>query len=137
VTEPFRDEMSAALTRAEKLAEENQDLRDELLRLRDTAHSVRAQSPGDALATQTLAVLERLEAATHVDGAPLVTKGDRADVSELADLPKPPAYEKSGTLAAPPLPLPPRGSSGVRVVTLIIACLVCLAIGIMLGAMTR
>ena len=135
--EPFRDEMSAALTRAEKLAEENQDLREELKRLRETAHSVRAQSPDDALATQTLAVLERLEAATHVDAAPLAKPNEeRADLAQLA-APKAPAYAKDGTVAAPPPSLRPPRRSGVRVGTLLVACLVCLAIGIMLGALTR
>ena len=127
--------MSAALTRAEKLAEENQDLKDELQRLRETAHSVRAQSPDDVLATQTLAVLERLEAATHVDATPLAKKEERAEMSQLANVPKPVALAKDAK-AFVPLPPPPR-RSGVGVGTLFIACFVCLAVGIMLGALTR
>ena len=132
--EPFRDEMSAALTRAEKLAEENQDLKRELELLRETAHRVRAEEPDHPLATQTLAVLERLEAATRVEPAPLAKKEEHVDMSQLADLP--PKPKASGAAKAlPPLPPPPR--SGVRVGTLLVACFICLAIGIVLGAMTR
>jgi hypothetical protein len=138
MAEPFRDEMSAALTRAEKLAEENQDLREELQRLRETAHSVRSAEPDHALANQTLAVLDRLEAATHVDAAPIVKKDERADMSQLADLPKKPhaGREVPNVLPPPALP-PPLRRTGVRALTLVIACFVCLFVGIMLGAMIR
>jgi hypothetical protein len=133
--EPFRDEMSAALTRAEKLSEENQDLREELQRLRETAHSVRAESPDHPLANQTLAVLERLEAATHVDAAPLAKKDERVDLAALADLPEKPKTIATVKLDAPP---PPRSRrSGIGGATLVIACFVCLFVGIMIGAMIR
>lgn len=133
MAEPFRDEMSAALTRAEKLAEENQDLREELQRLRETAHSVRALEPDHPLATQTLAVLDRLEAATHVDAAPMQKKEERADLSEIGLPEKPKTYASVPNVLPPP---PPR-RSGVRAGTLVIACFVCLFVGIMLGAMIR
>jgi hypothetical protein len=155
VAEPFRDEMSAALTRAEKLAEENQDLKRELERLRETAHAVRALEPDHPLAAQTLAVLDRLEEATHVDAlakapaAPM--EADHADPSLLTqssdrspqggvltlDISKP-------TVGLPtpqnkPLPPPPPRPrrNGLSAGTLIIACFVCLFVGIMLGAMIR
>ena len=133
MSEPFRDEMSAALTRAEKLAEENQDLKRELERLRETAHSVRSQEPDHELANQTLAVLDRLEAATHVDAAPMEKKDERVDLSKIALPEKPKTYASAQNVLPPP---PPR-RSGVRAGTLIIACFVCLFVGIMLGAMIR
>ena len=126
--------MGAAITRAEKLAEENEDLKNELKRLRETAHSVRAQSPDDALATQTLAVLERLEAATHVDAAPIQKKEERADLSQIGLPEKPKTYPSGANVVVLP---PPARRRGIGAGTLIIACFVCLAIGIMLGAMTR
>jgi len=151
MAEPFRDEMSAALTRAEKLAEENQDLREELKRLRETARSVRAEQPDHPLAAQTLAVLDRLEAATHVDALatapttapPLVEHADDATLTKMDDMrwpiQPPDALVPHGDPkpVAPPPPLPPPRRSGVRVGTLLIACFVCLFVGIMLGAMTR
>jgi hypothetical protein len=152
VAEPFRDEMSAALTRAEKLAEENQDLRDELRRLRETAHAVRAVEPDHPLAAQTLAVLDRLEEATHVDAlakapaAPmeadhadpsLLTKssGHVADAMLTLDISKP-TVGLPDPHPHPHLP-PPVRRNGMGAGTLIIACIVCLFVGIMLGAMIR
>jgi hypothetical protein len=40
VAEPFRDGLEAALERAERLADENEDLRDELERVKHAAHDV-------------------------------------------------------------------------------------------------
>ena len=137
--EPFRDEMSAALTRAEKLAEENQDLKRELERLRETAHSVRAQEPDHALANQTLAVLDRLEEATHVDAlavkpaAPI--EAEHADVSTLTQTPD---LRWPLDISKPTQGLPtPTRRAGVGGGTLVIACFVCFFAGIMLGVFVR
>ena len=128
VTEPFRDEMSAALLRADKLAEENDELRQELQRLRESAHSVREGTPDHPLAAQTLAVLDRLEAAIRVEPA---AKPERA--AEAVVLPPP--HVASPADAPPVLPPPPR--KGIGAGAFVVACLVCLAVGIMLGALAR
>lgn len=62
--EPFRDEMNAAMLRVDQLAEQNAELREELERLRKTAGEVKARSPDDPLAEQTLRVLQQLDVAS-------------------------------------------------------------------------
>ena len=130
VREPFRDDMSAAVARADKLAEENDELREEIQRLRESAHSVREGTPDHALAAQTLAVLDRLEAAIRVEPAK-PSEPERATEALVL----PPPHVASPVDAPPVLPPPPRKGVGVR--ALVVACFVCLVVGITLGALTR
>jgi hypothetical protein len=65
VSEPFRDPMAAALSRADQLAEENSDLRDEIRRLREGMSGLRERATNDldaGLADEALRVLDRLAA---------------------------------------------------------------------------
>ena len=64
MSEPFRDGMGAALARIDQLADENQDLREEVERLRAHAHTVKASTTDEHandLADQTLRMLDQLE----------------------------------------------------------------------------
>lgn len=65
VAEPFRDEMSAAVARIERLATENEQLKDELVHLRGAATKVKEHSTDEhahVLADHTLKLLEQLDA---------------------------------------------------------------------------
>jgi hypothetical protein len=55
-------------------------------------------------------------------------------MSQLAELPKPQPRGKERVAYVAP---PPARRSGIRAGTLVLACFVCLFVGIMLGAMIR
>lgn len=135
--EPFRDGMSAALMRIDQLAGENEQLRDELLRLRKTAGDVKTQSTdhhANTLADQTLALLDRLDTtmserrpATEVEATFPTTKEleVRADASVLVSEPK-------RQLEPPVIPLAPPNANPSRA-RWVAACVACFLAGMLAG----
>ncbi len=134
MAEPFRDEMSNAIARVDRLAEENADLRREVQTLRVAAGRIRTKTEdphAHELADQTLSLLEQLDAAIdrHAD---TIARPEAIEVP--AAEPPTDALERPPAVRAPHPAAPPSYVAQVppRVVGI---ALVMFVLGVVVGAL--
>ena len=134
MAEPFRDEMSNAIARVDRLAEENADLRREVQTLRAAAGRIRTKTEdphAHELADQTLSLLEQLDAAIdrHADADAVAKPAAIEATAPTPDALEPPPAVRPPPPAAPPYYVP---QIPPRVVGI---ALVMFVLGVVVGAL--